>query len=44
MVQFLEDKAITDPNIRNIPTATPDEGVGVIEASGGTLFPHYQTD
>jgi len=44
MVELLEDKEITDPNIRNIPTATPKEGIGVIEAPRGTLFHHYKTD
>ncbi len=44
MVQLLENKDITDPNIRNIPTETPDEGVGVVEAPRGTLFHHYKTD
>jgi len=44
MVQLLEDKFITNPDIRNLPTETPDEGVGVIEAPRGTLFHHYKTD
>ena len=44
MVELLEDKDITDPNILNIPTETPDEGVGVVEAPRGTLFHHYKTD
>lgn len=44
MVNLLEDKEITDPNIRNIPTQTPDEGVGVVEAPRGTLYHHYKTD
>lgn len=32
------------PNIRNIPTKTPTEGVGIIEAPRGTLIHHYKTD
>jgi F420-non-reducing hydrogenase large subunit len=44
LVQLLEDKSITNPDIRNLPTETPDEGVGVIEAPRGTLFHHYKTD
>jgi len=44
LLQLCQDKEITDPNIRTIPTATPDEGVGVVEAPRGTLFHHYQTD
>jgi F420-non-reducing hydrogenase large subunit len=42
--QLADDPEITDPNIRNLPTATPREGFGVVEAPRGTLFHHYQTD
>ena len=38
------DPEITDPNVRTIPTATPREGIGVVEAPRGTLFHHYETD
>src|SRR5208283_3825349 len=34
----------TSSDIRRIPTATPVEGIGVVEAPRGTLFHHYQTD
>ncbi|MBC8511973.1 MAG: Ni/Fe hydrogenase subunit alpha [Dehalococcoidia bacterium] len=44
MLELCQDPEITDPNVRTIPTATPDEGVGIIEAPRGTLFHHYQTD
>jgi F420-non-reducing hydrogenase large subunit len=44
MVLLLEDKSITDTNLRNIPTQTPDEGVGIVEAPRGTLIHHYKTD
>ena len=44
LLELCQDKEITDPNVRIIPTATPDEGVGVVEAPRGTLFHHYQTD
>ncbi len=44
LLELSRDKEITDPNVRIIPTATPDEGVGVVEAPRGTLFHHYQTD
>jgi len=44
MVQLLEDKSITDPDIRKIPTDTPNEGVGIVEAPRGTLIHHYKTD
>jgi F420-non-reducing hydrogenase large subunit len=27
-----------------LPTETPKEGIGVVEAPRGTLFHHYQTD
>ncbi len=30
--------------IRTIPTATPTEGVGSVEAPRGTLYHHYATD
>jgi len=44
LLELCQDDEITDPNVRIIPTATPDEGVGVVEAPRGTLFHHYQTD
>ncbi len=44
MLELANDKEITDPNIRNIPTAIPDEGIGVVEAPRGTLLHHYKTD
>jgi len=44
MHELASDKDITDPNIRNIPTETPDEGIGIVEAPRGTLIHHYKTD
>lgn len=44
MLELSQDKEITDPNIRTIPTATPDDGVGIVEAPRGTLIHHYTTD
>ena len=44
MVELLEDPEITGPDIRRLPTATPDEGVGVVEAPRGVLIHHYKTD
>ncbi len=38
------DPEITNPDIRTLPTETPDEGVGVVEAPRGTLIHHYKTD
>jgi F420-non-reducing hydrogenase large subunit len=44
MIALCTDPEITGDDLRNIPTATPDEGVGIIEAPRGTLIHHYQTD
>ena len=44
LLELSQDKEITDPNVRTIPTATPDEGVGIVEAPRGVLIHHYQTD
>lgn len=44
MLELSQDKEITSSNIRNIPTSTPDEGFGVVEAPRGTLIHHYKTD
>lgn len=43
-LELCKDPEITDPNTRVIPTAKPDEGIGVVEAPRGTLIHHYQTD
>jgi len=44
IVELATDPEITDPRVRNIPTETPDEGVGIVEAPRGTLTHHYITD
>ncbi|MEA3432176.1 MAG: Ni/Fe hydrogenase subunit alpha [candidate division WOR-3 bacterium] len=44
MLELAEDPELTDPDVRNIPTAAPDEGIGVVEAPRGTLIHHYKTD
>jgi F420-non-reducing hydrogenase large subunit len=44
LLELCRDKEITSPNVRTIPTATPDEGVGVVEAPRGVLIHHYKTD
>ncbi len=44
LLELCQDNEITDPNVRTIPTATPDEGVGIVEAPRGTLIHHYMTD
>jgi F420-non-reducing hydrogenase large subunit len=44
MVELVNDPEITSPDIRNLPTAKPTVGIGVVEAPRGTLFHHYETD
>ena len=44
MKELATDPEITDPNIRTMPTETPTEGIGVVEAPRGTLIHHYKTD
>ena len=44
LLELCQDKEITSKEIRTIPTATPDEGVGVVEAPRGVLIHHYKTD
>jgi len=43
-VQLATDPEITSDNFRILPTATPHEGIGVVEAPRGTLTHHYTTD
>jgi F420-non-reducing hydrogenase large subunit len=42
--ELSRDPEITSPEIRTLPTETPREGIGVVEAPRGTLIHHYQTD
>jgi len=44
LLELSKDPEITSTNIRTIPTATPDEGVGIVEAPRGNLTHHYITD
>ncbi len=44
LLELSRDPEITSTNIRAIPTKTPDEGVGILEAPRGTLTHHYITD
>jgi F420-non-reducing hydrogenase large subunit len=44
LLELAKDEEILDPNIRAIPTATPSEGIGIVEAPRGTLIHHYMTD
>jgi F420-non-reducing hydrogenase large subunit len=43
-VELATDPEITSSNYHAIPTATPTEGVGIVEAPRGTLTHHYWTD
>jgi F420-non-reducing hydrogenase large subunit len=42
--ELVADDEILDPNVRVIPSTTPSEGVGIVEAPRGTLTHHYWTD
>lgn len=44
MVELVNDPDLTNADVRNIPTAKPSVGIGVVEAPRGTLFHHYETD
>lgn len=44
MLELVEDPEITSKEVRAIPTATPSEGIGIVEAPRGTLTHHYVTD
>jgi F420-non-reducing hydrogenase large subunit len=43
-VELATDKEITSDNFHTVPTETPTEGVGIVEAPRGTLTHHYWTD
>lgn len=43
-VELATDPEITSSEIRAVPSATPTEGVGIVEAPRGTLTHHYWTD
>lgn len=44
MVELAEDPEITSADIRRIPTETPGEGIGCVEAPRGVLIHHYVAD
>jgi F420-non-reducing hydrogenase large subunit len=44
VLELAKDPEITSTDIRTIPTETPTEGVGIVEAPRGTLTHHYITD
>ena len=43
-VELATDPEITSPHYHRVPTQTPSEGVGIVEAPRGTLTHHYWTD
>ena len=43
-VELADDPEIMSQEVHKIPTATPTEGVGIVEAPRGTLTHHYVTD
>ena len=44
MLELASDPEFTDSNVREIPSKTPREGIGCVEAPRGVLIHHYQTD
>jgi len=42
--ELANDPDIINPNVRTLPTNTPKEGIGIVEAPRGTLVHHYQSD
>jgi F420-non-reducing hydrogenase large subunit len=44
VLELANDPDVTSDDIVNLPTETPKEGIGVVEAPRGTLIHHYQTD
>jgi F420-non-reducing hydrogenase large subunit len=44
LLELAEDREVTSSNFRTLPTATPEEGVGIVEAQRGILTHHYKTD
>jgi F420-non-reducing hydrogenase large subunit len=42
--EIAEHPELCDPDVRTIPTQTPSEGFGVVEAPRGVLIHHYATD
>jgi F420-non-reducing hydrogenase large subunit len=44
MLELAEDPEIASPNFRTLPTQTPEEGIGIVEAPRGILTHHFKTD
>jgi len=44
LLELAQDPEVASPDVRNLPTETPSEGVGIVEAPRGILTHHYKTD
>ena len=44
MVELVKDPDLMGTDIRTLPTQTPSEGIGVVEAPRGTLIHHFKSD
>jgi F420-non-reducing hydrogenase large subunit len=44
LLELAEDPEVASPHFRTLPTNTPEEGVGIVEAMRGILTHHYKTD
>jgi len=44
IVELATDPEVTSDDFHTVPTETPTEGVGIVEAPRGTLTHHYKTD
>ncbi len=44
ILELVHEPDLTSDHIRNLPTARPSIGIGVVEAPRGTLFHHFETD
>jgi F420-non-reducing hydrogenase large subunit len=44
LLELANDPQVAASDIRRVPTAVPEEGVGIVEAPRGILTHHYKTD
>ena len=44
LLELAQDPEVAAPNFRTLPTAIPEEGIGILEAPRGILTHHYKTD
>ncbi len=44
LLELASDAEVASLDVRTLPTATPSEGVGIVEAPRGILTHHYKTD